>query len=352
MKKVSIIIPIYNAEKYLKRCLDSVINQTYKNIEIICINDGSKDNSLNILKEYAKKDRRIIIIDNENKGVSSARNEGIKKSTGEYITFVDSDDWLEVDAVEILYNTILEKNVDVVRSNYYRNFEYEKNECIGNLFDLTNKIYNTKDKHFCTSVIDKLLDDTIQGYVWLLFTKRESVLKTSLFKEDIHLLEDIIFYIELFSKVDNIFFLDKPTYHYYCNVNSCTKSSKYYIRNMYNIIKVNKYMKEILIDSGFSDESVIRKMNTFHCNMIINYVFLLYRGMKNDKNSLKNELDKLINNKDVLNIIGESDLKQLPLHLRLPIYFIINKKYKTLFIFYKVRNTMSIIKDIITRRKE
>ena len=91
---VSIILPIYNAEKYLERCLESIITQTYANIEIILINDGSTDNSINIIKEYAIKDSRIIIIDKENEGVSVARNIGILKARGKYICFVDADDYI------------------------------------------------------------------------------------------------------------------------------------------------------------------------------------------------------------------------------------------------------------------
>lgn len=90
--KVSIIVPVYNVENYLRKCLDSLINQTLKNIEIICINDGSTDNSLSILEEYASKDERIIVINQENAGVSSARNRGLEIATGEYIAFVDADD--------------------------------------------------------------------------------------------------------------------------------------------------------------------------------------------------------------------------------------------------------------------
>ena len=103
MDKISIIVPVYNAQKYLKKCIDSIINQTYKNIEILLINDGSKDKSLKICKEYEKKDSRIIVIDKQNKGVSNTRNVGIKKSTGDYIVFIDSDDCFELDAIETMY---------------------------------------------------------------------------------------------------------------------------------------------------------------------------------------------------------------------------------------------------------
>ena len=103
--KISVIIPVYNVEKYLRQCLDSVINQTYKDLEIICVEDCSTDNSPQILQEYAQKDERIKILYNEkNSKLGPTRNNGLKVATGEYIHFLDSDDWLEPDAYEILVN--------------------------------------------------------------------------------------------------------------------------------------------------------------------------------------------------------------------------------------------------------
>ena len=120
MIKVSIIIPVYNTEKYLKKCLESVCNQTLKDIEIICINDCSTDNSLEILKEYSAKDNRIKIIDfKENKGAAVARNTGIDEAQGEYLGFVDSDDFVDLDFYEKLYNKAIETEADVVKGSYY-----------------------------------------------------------------------------------------------------------------------------------------------------------------------------------------------------------------------------------------
>lgn len=114
--KISVIIPVYNVEKYLRQCMDSVINQTYKNLEIICVNDASTDSSADILEEYASKDGRIIIINNEiNSKLGPTRNYGMEYATGEYVHFLDSDDWLELDAYEKLVNYIKEAGeVDIV----------------------------------------------------------------------------------------------------------------------------------------------------------------------------------------------------------------------------------------------
>ena len=154
---VSIIVPVYNVEKYLKRCLDSLINQTLSNIEIICINDGSKDCSGNILTEYALKDERIIVIDQENAGVSIARNVGMEVAKGEYIGFVDSDDWVDLDYFEKLYNSAKQNNCDIAVAGVIRLNKFKR------------KFYLNYDKLIITNDKDKkfeLCDIPEQGCVW------------------------------------------------------------------------------------------------------------------------------------------------------------------------------------------
>lgn len=117
--KVSIIVPVYNVQKYLNECLDSIINQTLEDIEIIVVNDGSKDASLKIMESYAKKDKRIVVVDKSNAGYGHTINRGIELAKGEYIGIVESDDWIEKDMYEFLYNLAKEHDVDVVKSNFY-----------------------------------------------------------------------------------------------------------------------------------------------------------------------------------------------------------------------------------------
>ena len=118
MYKISVIIPVYNVEKYLKECLDSVINQTLKDIEIICVNDGSTDNSLDIIKEYAQNDNRIIVIDKKNAGLGAAYNSGLEVAKGEYIGFVEPDDYISLNMYENLFKHA-NSDVDIVKSDYY-----------------------------------------------------------------------------------------------------------------------------------------------------------------------------------------------------------------------------------------
>lgn len=134
MPKVSVIIPVYNTEKYLEECLDSVIHQTLKDIEIICINDGSTDNSLEILKKYKQKDSRIITIDQENSGAAIARNKGIKIANGEYLSFIDSDDYIDLDFLEKLYSASNNGNCDVVTTVNVKNVDENLNQSYKNIF--------------------------------------------------------------------------------------------------------------------------------------------------------------------------------------------------------------------------
>ena len=137
MIKVSILVPIYNVEQFLPECLDSLINQTLKDIEIICINDGSKDKSPEIIKAYAKKDKRIKVINKENSGYGDSMNQGLKKATGEYVGIVESDDFIDVDAFEKLYEIAKNENVEVVKSNFYEYYgDVKKDKGVSDLFPM------------------------------------------------------------------------------------------------------------------------------------------------------------------------------------------------------------------------
>ena len=180
MPKISIIIPIYNVENYLSQCLDSVVNQTLNDIEILCINDGSTDKSLEILKKYAIKDSRIKIIDKINEGAAVARNIGINNATGDYIMFLDSDDMLTPKACEIAYKTITIDNTDIVI------FGHKK------LFNNTI-IEKDKDEHFTSyETNEKISDDLI--YIWDKIFKTDFLQKNNIkYLTNCKTSEDIVF---------------------------------------------------------------------------------------------------------------------------------------------------------------
>ena len=209
---VSIIVPVYKVEKYIKRCLDSLINQTYKEIEIILIDDGSPDESGKICDTYAERDSRIKVIHKINEGVSIARNVGISKATGKYLMFVDSDDWLENNAVEVLYQKISSENLDMVRANYFINTDTEEKIApINELLKFDNVILSDS-QYFKEEIVRSFLDGGIPGYLWLFIIKKELINNDKPFKEDISLAEDLIFLMEIFARTENIYFLNIPLY--------------------------------------------------------------------------------------------------------------------------------------------
>ena len=128
--KISVIIPIYNTAEYLPRCLDSILNNTYQNLEIICVNDGSTDNSLIILEQYAAEDSRIVAVNQENAGVSAARNAGLDRATGDFIAFVDSDDWVHPQYFEVLMQFGNSEKADIVACNFSRAHQFDSNAYI------------------------------------------------------------------------------------------------------------------------------------------------------------------------------------------------------------------------------
>ena len=213
--KVSVIVPVYNVEKYLKRCLDSIINQTYKNIEIILVNDGSKDNSRDICEEYEKKYENISLINQENGGLSAARNIGLKYVKGEAVTFVDSDDWLELDAIEYYVESVKKHNVDMVVTNNVRTKDYqEKIVQPDNIKEevLTQEEYAKK--------FFKIDGNSIEYYAWSKLYKREIMegveFPVGLFAED------VLGTFRYMKNAQSILYSDRVTYNYFINNNGLT----------------------------------------------------------------------------------------------------------------------------------
>ena len=146
--KVSVLVPCYNVEKYIRECLDSICRQTLKELEIICINDGSTDSTLKILEEYAQKDKRIIIIDKKNSGYGASMNMGLDKATGEYIGIVESDDYAELDMFKTLYEKACEADLDVIKSNFYFYFSESNRNLKNNYLPrvLLGQVFRSRDQ--------------------------------------------------------------------------------------------------------------------------------------------------------------------------------------------------------------
>jgi len=209
---ISIIIPIYNVENYLRQCLDSIVAQTYQNFECILINDGSPDNSSDICREYVSKDSRFKYFEKDNGGVSSARNLGIEHSKGEYITFIDSDDWVDSDYLEALYTTLLEEGADITVSTYK---QFNIND---NCFYL-HAFQRGYDKKIFTGpeLIDnlQLLSSFDHSYGSVCGKLVKSVRVENIrFNEETTLGEDMEFWYKLFLISDKIVYINKDTYIY------------------------------------------------------------------------------------------------------------------------------------------
>jgi len=209
---ISVIIPIYNAEKHISRCLDSIVNQTYNNLEIILINDGSSDMSGNICDSYANRDNRIKVIHQPNAGVSAARNAGLDIATGDYISFVDPDDWVESNMYEILTKFIQEKEIDILRFNAYR-----KGEIINELPFRGEYSNEELEEKILLPLIgaEKFGGMFILGVLWLHLYKREIIEKNHIrFNPLLRRCEDRLFTLSTVIHAKNILFVDDILYHY------------------------------------------------------------------------------------------------------------------------------------------
>ena len=207
---ISIVIPVYNVEKYLEKCLKSVLSQNFTDYEIILVNDGSTDTSLEICKSFANSDNRIILIDKENGGLSDARNQGIIESKGKYIMFLDSDDyWNEFDALDNLVIE-MESNSDVVLYKYQEYFFEYKKLVKKKTLDYNIKALN-QDKNI---IIDKIFrDGNFPGSAWRVAIKRSFVLENKLFftkgikSEDIDWIINVFIHLKSISAVDDDFYI-------------------------------------------------------------------------------------------------------------------------------------------------
>lgn len=225
--KVSIVIPVYNAEKFIKKCTNSILNQTYKNIELILVNDGSKDDSLNVLKEIAKKDKRVIVIDQKNSGAAQARNTGLKKCTGDYLVFVDIDDWLDKDYIESYVNGTENGKYDFVIGGY--------RQVVGKKIRKTIKLNNQPfSKYIC-------------GGPWCHLIKMDFVKKHNIYFTNVNIGEDTCFITKAFSCGAKVNCISYVGYNYYFNDKSLTNVQYKQLNDRLNIIEL---MNDINVTTG------------------------------------------------------------------------------------------------------
>lgn len=274
MKKISVIVPIYNAELYLKKCLDSIINQTYSNFEVILINDGSTDKSKDICMEFCENDERLIYIEQENKGLSSARNIGISKSSGDYICFVDSDDYIEKELFKKTIHAIDQYNADIIIYGRYKDYGTK----IVKVFESrSDKIYKKE------VVLKKMLSG-----IKMDFSVCDKIFKKELWKSirfPVGLTaEDMLtvpYVIEQAKKIVKI----KGCYYYYRYTPNSITTSKFNQHTFDSIRAIeffeNKYLK------GKLDERL--HLNAFK---VIQYTFYIQKLISLDENNINYERNK------------------------------------------------------------
>lgn len=232
MVKVSVIVPVYNVEEYLSKCLESLVNQTLEDIEIIVVNDGTKDNSQKIIDKYSKKyPNKIKSFIKENGGLSSARNYGLKYATGEYIGFVDSDDWVELDMYEKMYNKAVENNFDIVVCDLFYYFEDVKKKASSNIKS------DIKDDDVKKSMLN------IYPAAWNKIYHNKLFKHNVMFKEKVWY-EDVEFMYRLYPHIHSVGVISEPLYDYRQREGAITKTFDErvfnYIENWNGIIEYYK----------------------------------------------------------------------------------------------------------------
>ena len=262
--KVSVLVPIYNVEDFLAECLDSLVGQTLREIEIICINDGSTDSSLEIIRRYAKDDKRIVIIDKKNSGYGDSMNKGLDKATGEYIGIVESDDFIDLDAFEKMYKLAKKYDLDVVKTNFYEYVTKKKRDVAkSNMFlpDEENVVLNTREhRHVFYE----------QPSIWSAVYRRKF-----LNDNDIRFLpspgasyQDAGFNFKVWAAAERVMMVNRAFLHYrQDNPNSSVKSDGkvYAVKDEYD--EVERWLKEKELYDEYGNTLVGMRFSSYIWNM-------------------------------------------------------------------------------------
>lgn len=266
--KISVIIPIYNTSSYLRQCLDSVLAQDFDDYEVICVNDGSTDNSLEILREYQKKSSKIKIIDQVNSGVATTRNTGVSNASGDFLAFLDSDDFIKENYLSKLYNTALKTDSDVVICNFYRYYEQ---------FNLAKPVfYKFRKGQFDKYEILKGLipDNLIHSYLWNKLWKREIFEGCEVFPN--MKFEDLAIMSQLIYKADKITVIPDTLYYYRIRKTSIVRNISLQTQNDY--IKAYALIRLFLEESGeynnFKRQYFYLSLKTYIVMLSVNVMLL------------------------------------------------------------------------------
>ena len=332
MHKVSVIVPVYNCENYLERCMNSLINQSLEDIEIIAVNDGSTDGSLDILTRYQQLDNRIKIIDKENTGVSDSRNKGIEISDSKYIVFVDSDDWIELNMLKDMYIKAENTKSDVVICSYIREFgNHSKIKEIDLIEDIIYEGVKLENLH--RRIIGPIGEEFKQpesldclGTCWSKMYKSDLVQLNKIKFVNLNIIgtsEDTLFNFELFNYVKKVTFIDQPYYHYWKkNTDSLTSAYNKNLKNQWkNLFRyINDIITKYNLDKDFS-----KALENRICVGVLALGLHVCRRTNNltNKSRFKN-IKSILEDKTIKEAYENFDLSYFPIHWK--IFYFFNKK--------------------------
>lgn len=271
---VSVVVPVYNSEKYLARCINSLLAQTYDNIEIFLINDGSTDESKSICEKYKEQYGNITFLDKENEGPSASRNMGIKRSRGEYLVFVDSDDYVDSSYIETLVHSIEKDNADLAVCGYWKETSSKRQKvCVMK----ENKILDAKEGMICTFAANGF-----GGYLWNKLYRLRVIEKYQIrFDRELKKSEDMLFVCEYLHGISKVSYVSEPLYHYMFNAESIcrnTKSKQTFSEDELTNLKAHEIIKEQISDDEVKEAFKCR----YVCTLMRLLVNLYYSSEKRD----------------------------------------------------------------------
>ncbi|MGX1193666.1 glycosyltransferase family 2 protein [Metabacillus sp. SLBN-84] len=306
--KISIIVPIYNVEKYLSRCLESLLNQMFTDAEIICINDGSTDLSGKILDDFQNKHPELIVMNKRNNGVSEARNDGLRIAKGEYIGFVDPDDWIHPSMYHELYQTAVKENADIVMCSYVREFGTHSNvkkfPC--------QPVVAYRDSEVQSIFLKRLIGPTDKeaaypenldswGTVWSKLYKAELIKNHHLYFTDLKLIgsnEDTLFNMHAVYHADSIVFFNKPLYHYW-RANESSVTTKYNSKLTGQFLTLYQIMENFIEEKELGNEYTAVLKNRISLNTLGLGLNTISKSNKSSFAERSGQLKEIISNDQI-----------------------------------------------------
>lgn len=263
MPKISIIVPVYNTEKYLQRCIDCILNQTFKDFELILVNDGSTDLSGKIIEDYARKEKRIKTLHIENSGQGAARNRGLDIAAGDYIGFVDSDDWIHKDMYQIMLDTIIKEDCDIVQIKHSIDEEYREYSIVDS--------YNTYAVNDVKLEFAKCNNFEILEYIFPVNKLYKRCLWEILRFPEGKFAEDLRVTCQLYKQVKKYVKVDQQLYHYYMSPQSSTRGDF----KLKKLEDLEAWQEVLTFYSNNYSDIQLTNLKMIFCRRILNYYFRL-----------------------------------------------------------------------------